>query len=53
MVANGQPAFLMRLPDGIPFGVLTIDVANGRIIALHNQINPAKLAHLGLSSCDA
>lgn len=52
VVANGQPAFLMRLPDGIPFGVLTIDIADGRIIALHNQINPAKLAHLGRSSHD-
>lgn len=45
--ANGQPAALTIGPSGELLGVLTIDVADGRIVALHNQINPDKLAHLG------
>ncbi|KRF38411.1 RNA polymerase sigma-70 factor [Terrabacter sp. Soil810] len=45
--ANGGPAALTIGPDGALLGVLTIEVADGRIIALHNQINPDKLQHLG------
>lgn len=45
--ANGQPAALTIGPSGELLGVLAIDVAQGRIVGLHNQINPDKLAHLG------
>ena len=45
--ANGGPAALTIGPDGALLGVLAIEVADGRIVALHNQINPDKLQHLG------
>lgn len=45
--ANGQPAALTVGPDGELLGVLTIDVVDGRIVTLRNQLNPDKLAHLG------
>ncbi|KAA1424805.1 sigma-70 family RNA polymerase sigma factor [Mumia zhuanghuii] len=45
--ANGQPALLTRAGDGALVGVLSIDVADGRIVALRNVLNPDKLGHLG------
>ena len=45
--ANGRPAVLTIGPDGALLGVLSIEVADDRIVALHNQINPDKLHHLG------
>jgi RNA polymerase sigma-70 factor (ECF subfamily) len=43
---NGQPGALTRGPDGSVVGVLSIDVADGRIRALHSIVNPDKLRHL-------
>ncbi|PRZ41152.1 RNA polymerase sigma-70 factor (ECF subfamily) [Antricoccus suffuscus] len=45
--ANGQPAFLTLGPAGELYGVLALDIVDGRIVSLRNQINPDKLAHLG------
>jgi RNA polymerase sigma-70 factor (ECF subfamily) len=45
--ANGQPALRTRTADGALLGLMTIDVADGRIVRLHNVLNPEKLAHLG------
>ncbi|HSE09104.1 MAG TPA: RNA polymerase sigma-70 factor [Nocardioidaceae bacterium] len=45
--ANGQPAVLVRTTQGAVLGVLTIDVADGKVVALRNQVNPDKLSHLG------
>lgn len=45
--ANGEPAALTIGANGDLLGVLTIEVADGRIIGLRNQINPDKLEHLG------
>jgi RNA polymerase sigma-70 factor (ECF subfamily) len=45
--ANGHPAALTIGPSGELLGVLAIDVADGQIVGLLNQINPDKLAHLG------
>ncbi len=45
--ANGQPAARLLAPDGSLLGVLSLDVADGRIQVLRNHVNPDKLAHLG------
>lgn len=45
--ANGQPAVRILGPDGALLGVLSLDVADGRVQALQNQVNPEKLGHLG------
>ncbi|MFH5824296.1 RNA polymerase sigma-70 factor [Georgenia sp. AZ-5] len=44
---GGQPAAVLRGPDGAVLGVLGVDVADGQITAVYNQINPDKLGHLG------
>lgn len=46
--ANGHPAALALGPHGELYGVLTIEIAGGRIVGLRNQLNPDKLAHLGV-----
>ncbi|GGR64714.1 RNA polymerase sigma-70 factor (ECF subfamily) [Nocardioides luteus] len=45
--ANGQPAMLTRGADGALLGVVALDVEDGRIVRLHNVLNPDKLGHLG------
>lgn len=46
---NGLPALLLRIQGQIA-GVLTLEVAEGVIQAVHNVANPDKLAHLELPS---
>jgi len=46
-VANGQPALRLLGSDGALLGVLGLEIAGGQVVALRNQINPDKLAHLG------
>jgi RNA polymerase sigma-70 factor (TIGR02957 family) len=45
--ANGQPAMRVRAGDGALLCVMSIDVDAGRIVRLHNVLNPDKLGHLG------
>ncbi len=45
--ANGQPAMLTRGSDGALLGVIALDVDGGRIVRMHNVLNPDKLGHLG------
>ncbi|WP_036564663.1 RNA polymerase sigma-70 factor [Nocardioides halotolerans] len=45
--ANGRPALLTRDADGALISVMTMDANAGRIVALHNVLNPDKLGHLG------
>jgi RNA polymerase sigma-70 factor (TIGR02957 family) len=44
---NGQPGALYLDADGGVIGVLALDVAEGRVQALHSIVNPEKLGHLG------
>jgi RNA polymerase sigma-70 factor (ECF subfamily) len=44
---GGHPALRTRAVDGALLGVMSIDVADGRIVRLHNVVNPDKLGHLG------
>lgn len=44
--ANGQPALRLLAADGALLGVLGLHIVDGNIVALRNQINPDKLAHL-------
>jgi len=44
---NGQPGACVWSVDGEVLGVVTLDIAGGRVQAVRNQINPDKLAHLG------
>jgi RNA polymerase sigma-70 factor (TIGR02957 family) len=46
-LANGQPALRLLGPDGVLLGILGLEIAGGHVVALRNQINPDKLAHLG------
>lgn len=47
IVANGQPSARVISADGALLGVVTLDVVEGRVHAIRNQINPDKLTHLG------
>ena len=44
---NGQPGALTLDADGRIIGVLTLDIADGRIQAVNSVVNPEKLGHLG------
>jgi RNA polymerase sigma-70 factor (ECF subfamily) len=44
---NGQPGALMLGPDGRLIGVMELEIAGGRIQAVHSIVNPDKLAHVG------
>jgi DNA-directed RNA polymerase specialized sigma24 family protein len=45
--ANGHPAARLELAAGELVGVMMLDIADGRIQAIRNQLNPDKLHHLG------
>jgi RNA polymerase sigma-70 factor (ECF subfamily) len=45
--ANGQPSLRIRTAEGALLGLMSIDVADGRVVRLHNVLNPDKLGHLG------
>ncbi|GAA4605361.1 RNA polymerase sigma-70 factor (ECF subfamily) [Actinoplanes octamycinicus] len=44
---NGQPGALARDARDRLVGVLALDIADGRIRAIHSVVNPDKLRHLG------
>ena len=44
---NGQPGALFLDPEGRLMAVITLDVADGQIQAVHSIANPDKLGHLG------
>ena len=44
---NDEPGMMFTTTDGLVLGVLSIDVADGQIQALHAVVNPDKLQHLG------
>ena len=47
VIANAQPAVRLSDRDGAVLGVLALEIADGRVVAFRNQINPDKLGHLG------
>ncbi|WP_199700957.1 RNA polymerase sigma-70 factor [Jiangella rhizosphaerae] len=47
VTVNGQPGARVSGPDGAVLGVLSVTIADGRVVGVHNQINPDKLHHLG------
>jgi RNA polymerase sigma-70 factor (ECF subfamily) len=47
VVANGQPAALFTDATGAVLGVMCLDLRDGTVAAVHTQINPEKLGHLG------
>lgn len=44
---NGQPGAIVLGPDERLLGVMTLDIAEGRVQAVSSVVNPEKLAHLG------
>ncbi len=44
---NECPGVILRLADGAPYAVCAIHVADGRVQAIHNVVNPHKLGHVG------
>jgi RNA polymerase sigma-70 factor (ECF subfamily) len=44
-MANGSVALKVMTPEGL-YGVMTLDVVDGRVVALRNVVNPEKLAHV-------
>jgi Sigma-70, region 4/SnoaL-like domain len=44
---NGQPGAVILDPEGKLMAVMTLDVADGQIQAVHSIANPDKLRHLG------
>jgi RNA polymerase sigma-70 factor, ECF subfamily len=47
---NGQPGFRTVAPDGRLVNVVGLDIRDGRVVAIHSMLNPAKLGHLGPTS---
>ncbi|CAB4899581.1 unannotated protein [freshwater metagenome] len=47
---NGQPGLLVRAADGTVFAAMSLDVVDGRIVAIRTVRNPAKLAHLAVAA---
>lgn len=43
---NGEPAIVIRFANGDAYGVISADLRDGKIAALHFILNPDKLAHL-------
>lgn len=43
---NGQPGVLVSSPQGAILSVLSMDIRDGRILTIYNQVNPGKLGHL-------
>ncbi|MGH8895085.1 MAG: RNA polymerase sigma-70 factor [Actinomycetes bacterium] len=44
---NGHPGAEVFSPEGDLLGVLALGVRGGRVVSVHNQVNPDKLGHLG------
>jgi RNA polymerase sigma-70 factor (ECF subfamily) len=44
---NGQPGALLLDPGGKVFGVMALDIADGRVQGIRSVVNPEKLGHLG------
>ena len=44
---NGQPGAEYRDADGKLIGIMSLDIAEGRIQAIRSIVNPQKLGHLG------
>jgi RNA polymerase sigma-70 factor (ECF subfamily) len=44
---NGQPGLVVLAPDGGVVGTLSLEIADGRVIAVNSVVNPDKLRHLG------
>jgi RNA polymerase sigma-70 factor (TIGR02957 family) len=44
---NGQPGAQVFSSGGDILGVLSLGIRDGGVVAVHNQINPDKLGHLG------
>jgi len=44
---NGQPGLVARSSTGELISVMALQIADGKIEALHSVINPEKLTHLG------
>ena len=44
---NGQPGAVVRSATGELLSVLSLDVGPDGVVAIHNQLNPEKLRHLG------
>ena len=47
MLVNGQPGAEYLDADGSLIGVMSLDIAEGRIQAIRSIVNPEKLEHLG------
>ena len=45
-LVNGQPGALIATAEGGVVGVWSVDVADGRIMAVRSVVNPDKLAHI-------
>lgn len=44
---NGEPGMMFTTGDGLILNVLSLDIADGQIQAIHAVVNPDKLRHLG------
>lgn len=44
---NDEPGMMFTTVDGLVLGVLSLDIAEGQVQALHAVVNPDKLQHLG------
>jgi RNA polymerase sigma-70 factor, ECF subfamily len=44
---NGQPGAMFLAPDGQIANVVSLDIADGQVQAIHGVVNPDKLRHLG------
>ena len=45
-LVNGQPGAIVRDAGGVVRGAMSVDVSDGRVVAVRSVVNPDKLGHL-------
>jgi RNA polymerase sigma-70 factor (ECF subfamily) len=50
VTVNGRPGLMSLDAEGRIVSVMTADVVDGEVQAIHAQVNPDKLSHLGITS---
>ncbi len=48
VAVNAGPGLVLAWPDGRPYAVVALEIRDGRVAAVRNVANPAKLGHLAL-----
>jgi RNA polymerase sigma-70 factor (ECF subfamily) len=48
VMINGQPGAVGYLPGGVVGSAIALEIAGGKVVAIHSVVNPEKLQHVGI-----